>query len=389
MTACGHLRYATSVPSTPIDESWEVLLSLFPAEWREQARQARAVERLRGFSSIDDLMRTLLLHVAQGYSLRETAVRAKAAGLGVVSDVALLKRLRQAEGWLRSLCLRLLEEQGLQAPQSTGAWRVRVLDGSVVKEPGRTGSQWRIHYSLQLPSMLCDHLQVTAVGGKGTGERLGRFPAQKGDLVLADRGLCTPVGIRELRQQGAHVIVRVNTGSLPLRTAKGKPFNLQARLDEVKVAGEIAEWLVETGDAEVPLPGRLCVLRKSEAQARRAQRKIYKKAQQGGPKTKPETLHYANYVIVFTSLTPAELSAQDVLEWYRLRWQVELIFKRLKSLLRVGHLPKYDDASSRAWLYGKLFVALLAEKLIRTGRTISPWGYPLATANPEAHQQIA
>ena len=334
-------------------------------------------------------MRTLLLHVAQGYSLRETVVRAKAAGLGTVSDVALLKRLRYAGPWLRSLCLCLLEEQGLSAPRSPQLWRVRVLDGSLVKEPGRTGSQWRIHYSLQLPSMLCDHLEVTAVQGKGMGEKLGRFPARRGDLVLADRGMCNPVGVRSLLQQGAHVIVRVNTGTLPLRTRQGKLLNLRARLEPLAVPGKIAEWEVQTGDAEAPLAGRLCVLRKSEAQARRAQRKILKKAQQAGPKTKAETLLYANYVLVFTTLSKEELSARQVLEWYRLRWQIELIFKRLKTLLQVGHLPKYDDQSSKAWLYGKLLVALLAEKLIRIGRTISPWGYLLPEEQADSQEKTA
>ena len=374
---------------TPAEESWEILLGLFPSDWQEQARQLGAVERLRGFASMDDLMRTLLLHVAQGYSLRETVVRAKASGLGAVSDVALLKRLRHAEPWLRSLCLRLLEEQGIQTPPQPKGWRVRVVDGSLVKEPGRTGSQWRLHYSLQLPSMVCDHLEVTAVEGPGVGEKLNRFPAQRGDLVLADRGMCTPVGMRGLVQQGAHVIVRVNTGSLPLRTPRGKPLDLPARLETLAAPGQIAEWRVQAGDANAPLAGRLCVLRKSAEQARRAQRKIHNKAQRGGPETKPETLLYAHYVIVFTTLSAAQLSARQVLEWYRLRWQIELIFKRLKTLLGVGHLPKYDDQSSKAWLYGKLLVALLAEKLIRVGRTLSPWGYLLPAEEKPSHPQTA
>jgi IS4 transposase len=59
---------------------------------------------------------------------------------------------------------------------------------------------------------------------------------------------------------------------------------------------------------------------------------------------------------------------------YRRRWQIELAFKRLKSLARLGHLPKHDSRSSCAWLYGKLFVTLLAQKTIRIGRDISPSG---------------
>lgn len=363
--------------ASPSDENWQVLVSLFPRDWQEQARDLGAVARLRGFQSIDDVMHTLLLHVGQGYSLRETAVRAEVSGLGSVSDVALLKRLRSAEAWFRSLCLRLLEESGVKAPETPGGWRVRALDGSVVKEPGRTGSQWRIHYSLQLPSMLCDHLEVTAVEGVGVGEQLDRFPARAGDLLLADRGMCNPVRIATLVRKGAQVIVRVNTGSLPLRTQQGRRFNLLAHLRSVDKPGKIAEWAVQAGQGETSVRGRICALRKSEDQTRRAVRKIQRKAQMGGPRPKPETLAYASYVMVFTTLKKEQLDAAQVLEWYRLRWQIELVFKRLKTLLRMGHVPKYDDQSSKAWLYGKLLVALLAEKLVRIGRAFSPWGYIL------------
>jgi len=86
-------------------------------------------------------------------------------------------------------------------------------------------------------------------------------------------------------------------------------------------------------------------------------------------------LNFARYVMVFT--TYEQGPAAQVLQWYRMRWQIELVFKRLKSLLRLDHLPKYDARSWRAWLYGKLLIALLTQKLIRMGRDISPWGYAL------------
>jgi IS4 transposase len=87
-------------------------------------------------------------------------------------------------------------------------------------------------------------------------------------------------------------------------------------------------------------------------------------------KTRPGTFEFARYVVVFT--TRFRGSTTEVLELYRRRWQIELLFKRLKSLALIGHVPKHDARSSRAWLYGKLLVALLAEKLIRVGRDISP-----------------
>jgi len=80
---------------------------------------------------------------------------------------------------------------------------------------------------------------------------------------------------------------------------------------------------------------------------RRARRRIARKAQQGGPKPKPETLQYAGYVMVFTTVPASHFSTAEVLEWYRVRWQIELVFKRLKTLAELGSLPKHDDQSAR------------------------------------------
>ena len=128
--------------------------------------------------------------------------------------------------------------------------------------------------------------------------------------------------------------------------------------------------------------GRVCVLRKSAEAIRLAHQKIRRDAARKGNQVQPATLRFAEYVIVFTTFPEPPFSAADVLEWYRLRWQVELVFKRFKSLAQLGHLPKYDDDSAKAWLYGKLFVALLVEKLIHHARAISPWGYDVPAPAP-------
>lgn len=359
------------------EENWQLLLSLFPEDWERLANEQGAIRRLRGFRSAESVLRTLLLHVGNGYSLRETAVKARLAGVAEVSDVTILNRLRQAEGWLRQLCQQLMKEAGLDLRPAPGGRRVRVVDGSVIREQGRTGSQWRLHYSLQLPSLECDYLEVTPARGKGNGETLGRFPAAAGDLVLADSGYCRAPGMETLCEQKADIVVRLNTGCLPLWTSPKKPFPLLNRLRQLRAAGQVKEWEVLVKGSRKMIPGRLCAIHKSEAAIDRALRRIRRKAQQGQPNTQPETLEYARYAMVFTTVPQAEMSTTEILEWYRLRWQIELVFKRLKSLARLGQLPKYDEASSRGWLYGKLLVALLSQKLIRVGRTISPWGYML------------
>lgn len=364
--------------SDNFEESWNVLVRLLPQNWEQQAILQGAAERSRGFESISALLRTLLLHVGNGYSLRETTARAKAAGLADVSDVALLKRLRKAEHWLQWLCARLVEESGWEIPLESRGWSVRVVDGTLVKEPGRHGSLWRIHYSLRVPSLVCDHLELTPTKGPGVGERLTRFEVGQKDLFLADRGFCTPVGVEALTRKKAAVIVRLNTSSLPLWTVEGKRFDLLQKVQQVSEPDVAGQWPVWVQGPELKIEGRLCVIRKSEHAARKAVRKIRQKSQQGGPQTKPETFEYARYVMVFTTLPTKQFSSEEVLEWYRVRWQIELTFKRMKSLAQIGRLPKHDAQSARAWLYGKLLVALLCQKLMRLGRDISPWGYRLA-----------
>ncbi len=125
------------------------------------AWQSGAVERLRGFPSPDLLLRTLLLHVARGYSLRETVARAKLANWTDISDVALLKRLRNSEEWLRLLCIELLRENVAYRLEDAFSRTIRIVDGTIVREPGKTGSQWRILYSIRLPSLVCGQFALT------------------------------------------------------------------------------------------------------------------------------------------------------------------------------------------------------------------------------------
>jgi hypothetical protein len=291
-----------------------------------------------------------------------------------------MKRLQKAEKWLHGLCVSLLQESGWEMPAETHGFNVRALDGTLVKEPGRSGSSWRIHYSVRIPSLVCDHFELTSTKGAGTGESLGRFAALEGDLVLADRGFSKPGGIEALSRQGAAVIVRLNSGSLPLFHEDGRRFGLTEEVGKLKESGVDRAWSVWVRGSKGRIGGRLCAIRKSEAAAAQARRRIQRRAQQGGSNPKSETLQYAAYVMVFTTVSASHLSTAEVLEWYRVRWQIELVFKRLKTLAELGSLPKHDEQSARAWLYGKLLIALLGQKLERLGRDISPWGYRLPEA---------
>ena len=115
---------------------------------------------------------------------------------------------------------------------------------SVVREPGKTGSQWRIHYSLRLPSLECDYFALTPTQGSGSAERFGHFRFQAGELVLADAGYCHPAGIAAVVAQQADVCVRLNPHALPLFDEHAHPFPLLEHLARLRQAGQGAEWPV-------------------------------------------------------------------------------------------------------------------------------------------------
>ena len=370
-----------TVTEAPTSEDWDLLVSFFPSNWQELAAETGALRGLRKDKSPEKLLRTLLIHLGCGHSLRETVVRARQASLADLSDVALLKRLRKSRDWLYALCVELFREHGI-AVSSDGGFQVRVLDATTVQEPGRTGSLWRLHYSVNLPSLGCDFFKLTGTEGSGAGESFKQFPIRPGDYVLADRAYSNAAGIQHVAMAGGHVTVRVNTGTLPLETADGQPFELLTAVESLERPGPVGAWAVRTAaKAGPPVAGRICAVRKTDEAIAAAHAKIRKTAQRKQSQVRPQTLHFARYVIVFTTYPPEEFSPADVLEWYRLRWQVELVFKRFKSLARLGHLPKYDDESAQAWLYGKLLVALLVEKVVRHAVAISPWGYDIATTS--------
>lgn len=365
-----------------LQENWQALLRMLPANWRELAKETHAlVRKPKNFKDEETIMRLFFLHFGNGYSLRETATRAKIAELANVTDVALLKRLRCSEGWLKALCVGLLRERGalLDTGVKISNINLRIVDGTIIKEPGQTGSQWRIHYSLKLPELQCDYFKLVAAEGAGTGETFKQFPVKKGDCIVGDRAYSTSQGINYLNEQGAYSLVRINSATLNFYKDSENQFDILAEANKsLENPFQMKEWEVKIKiNDDKLLDGRLCVVRKSLVAEEAAIKKIIKIAKKRQRTVKPETLEYARYIIIFTTLPRKDFALETVLEWYRIRWQVELAIKRLKSLMYLGHLPKYDEQSSRAWLYGKLLIGLIVEKLMSYSGSISPCGYSL------------
>jgi len=354
-------------------DNWPIVCTFLPKGWQEMARSSGALRRARDVPDAESLLRLLLMHVANGYSLAETAARAGQLGMEL-SAVAIFKRLRAAEEWLRWLAE---QERGRQplAIESQGR-PVRAVDATTVSEPGSTGTDWRVHYVVNLANLQCDFFELTGVEG---GETLRRIPVRPGDIMLGDRIYATPVGVAHVKDAQADILVRLNRQSLPLFDAAETPVNVLRLFRKLRV-GQVEQWATQIkhpGGGWVQ--GRLIALKRSAEATRLARRRLQAKASKQQRKVSAESWEAAQYFFVWTTLADS-FPASAVLELYRLRWQIELAFKRMKSIMGLGHLPKKDPASARAWLHGKIFASLLVERMVETAATFSPWGYRLDSA---------
>lgn len=367
-----------------INDEWPFLTKFLPKNWTERAGELGAFTRKRGIDSPDTLLRALFIHLAAGKSLRTTAAYAKEIGLCSVNDVALLNRFRKSSEWLRWMATELLGDiRAKHLPeQLSQKFRIKLVDGTVINEPGSTGTDWRLHFSINLKSLRCEDFLITS---PKEAEGFHRHSVESGDLLIGDRGYCKRKGFVYVLGKGGNVMVRFHSTNLPLFDRAGKAFNVLERLKLLR-EGEIGDWDVWFRDPyenDRIHKGRLCSIKKNQGAIEVSLRKLKRKAQKRGDKLRPETIEYAKYVTLFTTVNRHKLKSKEVMELYRGRWQIELVFKRMKSIIKIGHLPKKDEFSCIAWLHGKLLLALLTERIHQEAEFISPWGYPLWDAKKE------
>lgn len=362
------------------DDEWKVIEGLLPRGWNEAARERGAFRRARYTADPAALLRLLLFHAVNDGGLRETVAQARASGIAEMSQVALFKRLRTSGAWLSWLgaeLARSLREQ----PRLPKELRPRAIDSTTVQGPASKGTEWRVHYSLDLINLNCDWIELTNAQGA---ELLERTPMRRGDVLLADRNYLRPLGVRAAADVGAHVLVRLRWSHSPLVDGRGREFHALQHAKRLKV-GQVGAWSVQLPvPAGKAVPGRVVATKLPAPVAAKAERRAAKNASKKSKKIDPRSLQAAHFVMIFTTLPETLLSARDVLQLYRYRWQIELAFKRLKQLLKLGRLPHKAPEVAQAWILAKLVVALLLETLYRNARAISPWGYRFEALAPPA-----
>jgi hypothetical protein len=357
----------------PIDvtsnRGWQMIEAYLPPDVEALAKEHKVLEIQYGEAKITsgrDLLRLILLHAGADLGLRQTVTLAAEGGGPSVSHVTLHKKLRLAGPFLKALVKRLTGGEQA-APERWAGYEVVAVDASTFCGPGAEGTDARIHLQLRLSDL---EIISATMEGRAVGESFKRFEWRKGQLAVADRGLCNPPGIGHVIGQGGDVLVRVNRAALPMHTQSGEAIELMSWLRSLPGHKECERAVVvHDREHDILIRGRLIAIRLPSAQAEKARARVRREL---GNEATALDMEAAQYVVLFTTVPASRMPALMCMELYRVRWQVELAFKRWKSLCHFDHLPNYRDDTILSWLYAKLLLALVLHRMVAGASTLFP-----------------
>jgi hypothetical protein len=333
------------------------------------AKASGAVERWRNVKSGEELLRVILAYSMEDLSLRSTAAWSSQTDLEL-KDTSVLHRLRKAPPLLEGVLAHLLTQR-LKAEAASGP-QFRINDATVLSIPGSEGTDYRLH-AVYDPAQCC-LLRVEITDHQG-GERLDRDRPQPGDIVCGDRGLARAGGIHAVSEAGAYVLLRMHWQNIRLHNAQGQPLDMNAILKRAE-AGDTGTVVYVPLPGKAPLPARLLVRPLPTEAANRNRQRLRRNAAKKGRTPSATALRLAGYFCLLTTLPQAVASDDLILELYRIRWQIELFFKRCKGLLHFDHLRAFDPHLVRTYCLAKLIEITLIQCLHEEAISFSPWGVP-------------
>lgn len=350
-------------------DDWSTLSSLLPP-WQAHAQSLGLLKRTSE-ERLWLIIRLVLMHVGMTSSLKSTTALAYAGDVVEISSVSLHERMKQLGPLFAAMLADMCNTRMAFSPATWAGYDIRIVDASVVSRPGAPGTTARIHVALRLADLQYVHIDVTDEHG---GETFKRFRAcvKAGQLWIGDRGYANSPGIAAITSEGGDVLVRYNRGSLPVFDAQGQQIDvpvLCTSLGDNESPQEWPAWVHAQGGKRIA--GRLVAVRLPADKTEEARARLRREY---GNKTTEASLAFAEFVVLFTTVPSARMSAAVVLALYTLRWQVELSFKRDKSLGDLDRLPNFRADTIYTWLVASMLIGQIAAKLATQPVAFFPTG---------------
>jgi len=176
-------------------------------------------------------------------------------------------------------------------------------------------------------------------------------------------------------EAGAYVLLRMHWQNIRLQDAQGQPLDRDQTLKRAD-AGDTGTIVYVPLSEKDPVHARLLIRPLPTEAAHRNRQHLRRNAAKKGRTPQAPTLRLAGYFCVLTTLPEALASDDVVLELYRIRWQIELFFKRCKGLLHFDQLRAFNPDLGRTYCLAKLIEMALIQCLHEEAMAFSPWGVP-------------
>jgi hypothetical protein len=346
------------VHHTKSSDAWHTeVLPLLPPDLDTLAFDSGAYQRCRAFDCASDLLRGLLAYAATASSLRHLGAWAVLQDLADLSPSAWLTRLRAATSFLHALVNHRLKQPRPRWLSQAVRSRLLLLDATWLGLAHGTGDDLRLHVAYDLLAGQLDQLVLTP---PSKAEHLRHFTLRAGDLLVSDAGYGYRDRVAVVQDADADIIVRIYPPTFPLEHADGRRFDLRSWLDRSR--SEHASALVYYSLDGTRRAVRVLAWRKSEPKRRAAQARAKERARRKQRELSEVVQYFADWVVLVTTLLdPLSWPDQAVWRVYQARWQIELLFKRLKQHLVRAALRVRSVESAVPLVWAVLLVWLLHE----------------------------
>lgn len=191
-----------------------------------------------------------------------------------------------------------------------------------------------------------------------------------GSLLIRDLGYFSLDWFAKLGQAGAYWISRWQPGTT-VSDRDGQPLDLLEFVRGHCGKGPIDRPILLGATAR--LACRLIVLRVPQEMAARRRQEAYEKARKHGRQPSQECLAWCEWTLFVTNVPVEMLSWKEVVVLYRVRWQIELMFKLWKSRSQLAVSRETWSAEERiAAFWAKLIGVVLQHWLLLS----STWSNP-------------
>lgn len=232
--------------------------------------------------------------------------------------------------------------------------------------PGNGGSSSdataRIQFEYDLKTSQVEELKVQSANindYKNAHDTIGNI--EEGELIIRDLGYVTLDILEQINKVGAFYLNRIQMRTAIYEKKNGKYERISFKTIERSLRKKSSPFMVKdvyVGNRRY-MPARVIFAMVPEDKKKERYKRQLKKAERRGYKPHAGVLEAIGLNIFITNTTEEQIPAAELFNVYRLRWQIELVFKSWKQICQINQMKKAQTSRCEVFIYTQLLWVIL------------------------------